>query len=159
MLFRSWLVSPHSGVIMPVGVAPDAAGNVFVTDPDEAQPGSRLLRLDNAGPATVLSINVPPGAFYSGITLDPIGNILVTNSTTHAPPQVLRFTPTGMLQTVVSEAHNFVFPIAIALLPNTAILVLDRQKGIIRVDPQTGDQLSFATGDRFVAPTGMAIAP
>jgi hypothetical protein len=152
------LVSPHPRVVIPAGLALDAAGNVFVTDPDPAEPGSRLHRLDTAGLATVLSINVPPGAIYSGITLEPSGSILVTNGATHDPPQVLRFTPSGALQTVVSEARNLVFPIAVALQANTTILLLDRRNGITRVDPLTGDQVPFSTGDRLVARTGIAIA-
>ena len=152
-------VAPGVNFFLPTGVALDAAVNVIIAEADIAGLDSRLHRVDHGVGASILAINKPQGAIYSGVTIDRDGNILVVDTPNHSPQGVLRFHPVTGAPTTVSEGQKLVSPIGIAVEANGPILVADRRNGIIRIDPASGAQTTVSAGGSFSTPIGVAVRP
>lgn len=150
-------VAPDVRFFFPVGVALDAAGNVTIAEGDISGQQSVLHRVDQGVGHRILATGIPPGAIYSGIANEPDGDILVTNSSGHPPPTLLRFNPVTGAVSTVAQGPNFGTPLGVAVEAGGAILVADPFSGIIRIDPATGAQTIAAKGGSLAFPSGVAV--
>jgi hypothetical protein len=90
---------------LPMAVALDAAGNAIVTEPGNT-PGSisnRLIRIDIGIGASIRADGI--GANFTGVAVEPSGNLLVTDDGLGTNQTLLRFHPTSGPPTVLSQAN------------------------------------------------------
>jgi hypothetical protein len=125
--------------VQSFAVAVDAAGNVIATDPGDFTGLSRLIRFDTGVGASIR--HEGEGAF-SGIAVEPTGNLVVTSDVAERQ-QLLRFHPTSGPPTVVSRVPTGLTG-GVAVEASGAILVADIN-GVLRVDPVTGAQATVAS--------------
>ena len=151
------LVSPDAHMLFPAFLAHDASGSVLATEPDAQGADSRLFRLVEGGGAEVLLEGKPEGAIYSGLVVEPNGNILVASAGQLDRGALLRFDPASGAVATVASGDKLVNPMAVALGADGGILVVDRHNGIVRIDPGSGAQTIVTGGDLFNAPLDLAV--
>jgi streptogramin lyase len=143
----------------PFAVALDAAGNAIVTDPNDAFSGdpNRLIRIDIGQGAKIRADS--PGFVFSGVAVEPTGNLVVTSDpgAGSGTQKLLRFHPTSGPPTVLSQGDKIRSPAVVAVEANGVILVLERPGAVLRVDPNTGKQSSFATSGLLRGATGITV--
>jgi sugar lactone lactonase YvrE len=136
------VVSTCANITYPNGIAIEASGDIIVAD-------ALLLRVDPVnGAQTVL---VPNLEGLAGIAIDEQGDLLVTIEDYFA--RVLRVdAETGAQTTIASSACGPIeMPLGIAVDANGALFVtsdlseFEAERGILRVDPVTGDQSPVST--------------
>jgi outer membrane protein assembly factor BamB len=149
-------VAPTVQFLTPAGVAVDQGGNVFVADIDISGNDSRLHRIGAGGSDTIVAHGIPPGAQYTGITVEADGRILVVSQTAGSAGSVLRFGPGGGTPAIVTHGDKLVDPFGVAVGSDGAILAVDGENGVIRIEGQT--QTTVSAGGSFARPLALTVA-
>jgi DNA-binding beta-propeller fold protein YncE len=157
---------------LPFGIAIESDGNLVVANrvsadqiPPNCQPLGKVVRVN---PVTGLQQEIGNAgsiAWPLGIAVAPDGGILVPNECPRGGG-VIRLDPLLGDQAEITpngEQDVLVTPERIAFDPSGALLVSDfnlgpdRDGGIVRVDPQGGEQTLVRAGDLFNHPLGIAV--
>ena len=130
-------IMPGLGFDFPLAVALDTAGDSIVIDPSSFNGiDNRLIRLEVGGE---VNIRDSPGFIFTGVAVEPTGNLVVTSDGIGTGNQkLLRFPPTSGGPIVLSQGDKIRAPSGVAVEASGAILVLDLTGAVIRVDPTTG---------------------
>jgi len=158
------LVSAGGYLVLPTGIAVDAAGQLFVADSDAFDRHGGIIRID---PTT--GAQFP--ASRDGYFFDPQSLVIGSNGVMFvADPNVFGGDPAGGViavnpatgaQAVVSAAGNSTRPVGIALagkrFPST-VFVTDRENLlVVAVNTQSGAQRVVSSGGLFANPIGIAM--
>jgi DNA-binding beta-propeller fold protein YncE len=156
---------------LPFGIAIEGDGDLVVTNrvspdqiPSNCQPLGKVVRVH---PLTGLQQEVANAgsiAWPLGVAVAPDGGILVPNECPRHGG-IIRVDPLGIGQTQITpngDQDVLVTPERIAFDPAGALLVSDfslgpdGDGGIVRVDPESGDQTLVRAGELFNHPLGIA---
>jgi sugar lactone lactonase YvrE len=154
----------------PFGIAMAANGTLLVADKNALGGDGAIFRVNPAnGNTTVVSQG---GKFRApaGIDVEESGKIVVADPVAFADHKggVIRVNPANGNQTVVSKEGMFRNPRHLFVAPSGNIFVADEHAfgtptsgpgGVIRVNPQTGQQTEVASGPPFINPLGIARSP
>jgi streptogramin lyase len=175
LTFAVTSVSTGGSFVVPFGVkvetkAPNA-GKILVADLDAFSEAGAIFRVD---PVTGAQTTLTQGDnFYylQGLAIAPTntingGDIYVTSVGDGASitSKLIKVDPVTGVQTLISEAGDFNYPVGLVVETDGNILVVDaKAKKIIRVDPGTGvqtvlsDAANAGQGTPFLLPTHVAL--
>lgn len=135
----------------PVGVAVVGNGDILATA--NGPSGGRIVRIDPLAETQTLVASGFTDA--SGITIEPNGDILITDLTLS---QIIRVNAVTGVSTTVSAGGNISGPLGIAIEANGKILVTSRNNGrIVRIDPGSGAQTVVSSGGILGNPQWLAV--
>jgi DNA-binding beta-propeller fold protein YncE len=153
------VVSAGGLLVLPVGVAVDASGQVLVVDSDALDGNGAIVRIDPVNGAQ--NAIAQDGYFVDphAIAIGKNGTIFVADPNAFGGNGgVIAVDPLTGRQTVISSAGRFVQPVGIALAPDGRLLVVDREAlEVISVNRATGVQRRISSGDSFANPIGIAV--
>ncbi len=133
-----------AGIGIPMGIADDGKGNLFVTDLEV----HRIWKVPSKGGKPVEFATLPAPR---GITIDAKGNLLVVS---HGKNQLVRITPEGKVEPFV-KGRPFAFPHDVVLDKSGIAYVSDGYgKAVWKVD-ESGKPTKWATDKQFVNPVGL----
>jgi len=175
LTFAITTVSIGDKFVVPFGVkvetkAPNA-GQILVADLDAFSQAGAIFRVD---PVTGVQTTLTQGDnfyFLQGLAIAPAGtpndgDIYVTSVGDGASitSKLIKVDPATGVQTVISSAGNFNYPVGMAVESDGNILVVDaKAKLVIRVNPGTGvqtvlsDAANGGQGTPFLLPTHVAL--
>jgi streptogramin lyase len=135
--------------INPTALAVNANGTVFGADLGTPS----VFRVD---PVSHAEITVSSGGFLSrpfGIAVAKDGELLVADYLAggNRPGGIVEVNPATGALSMFSSGGLFDVPYGIATTPGGDIYVADQGTGVIRLDPETGDQSLVATGGDFAS--------
>lgn len=139
------------GLLTPLAVAYDSAGNLLVADALR----SRVTRFNTAGVGTVFADAADGLASPSGLALDAAGNLFVTNYLTNT---IIKVDPNGVgtLFADASDGLNSPFGLAVDAAGNVYVANLgDRE--VLRFDSAGNGSIFADAGDGLLTPFGVAI--
>jgi DNA-binding beta-propeller fold protein YncE len=158
---------------LPFGIAVEGDGNLVVTNrvsPDQIPPGcqalGKVVRVNPVSGVQHVVGNAESISWPLGLVVAPDGGIVVANECSRHGG-LIRVDPLGGDQIQVTpngEQDVLVTPERVTLDPAGALLVSDfslgpdQDGGIVRVDPETGDQTLVRAGELFNHPLGIAMA-
>jgi len=153
----------------PRGITIDAMGEILVADPNALGGGcpvgcGGIIKVNPVtGGQTVVSSG---GLFVNpwGLTLDPIGDIIVADETAFGAT-IFRVNPITGSQTVISSGGSMDAPYDLAIAANGDIIVSDPLGlgvgAIFRINPISGAQTTISSGGFFTTggggPRGLAL--
>jgi sugar lactone lactonase YvrE len=133
------------GIGMPMSVAVNSQGELLVADLEL----HRIWRVPAAGgkPQQVAEVQAP-----RGVAIDARDNLWVVS---HGPNQLVRVTPAGQVETVVT-GRPFLFPHNIALAADQTAYVSDGYSKAVWKVPPGGKPQKWVSGTPLVNPVGLA---
>ena len=159
------LVSAGGYLVLPTGIAVDAAGQLFVADSDAFDRRGGIIRID---PTT--GAQFP--ASWDGYFFDPQSLVIGSDGVMFVadpnafggadpPGGVIAVNPATGAQAAVSAAGNFTQPVGIALAGKkfrSIAFVTDRENLlVVAVNTQSGAQRVVSSGGFFANPIGIAV--
>ena len=139
------------------GVAVDAAGDVFITDP-EYSPTGRVVEVPadgspqrtvygSGGPSSLGALDVP-----SGVAVDSAGDVYFADTYNN---RVLKVTPGGTASTVGSNLSD---PMGVALDAYGNVFIANAgANDVVEVPAGGGSQTTIGSGFSFNDPSGLAV--
>lgn len=135
-----------NGVLTPLGIAADAAGNRYVADPF----GSRVMKIDLSGNAFVAADSAQGVVFPTGVLMNPDGSLLVAN---YSLRQLVRVDAAGNATIFSDTSKGLGQPLGMARAANGDVFVADPiARTIFRVD-------AAGHASTFVGPTAGLLSP
>jgi gliding motility-associated-like protein len=143
--YKSTPVSIGSGFKGPLGIAADAAGNIYVADE-----GNNVVKKIAAGTGTITTI----GTGFTepaGVAVDALGNVYVADYANNAVKEI----PVGG-GTITTLGSGFSGPSGVAVDAAGNVYVADYGNNAVKKIP-AGNGTVVAVGTGFVEPTGVAV--
>ena len=152
----------------PVGIALDAQGRVIVTDQGDGATDPRVIRVDPALPANANQTVISSGLLLrspTGVVVDAVGRYLIADPEAGAVIRVRPGSSGARQQEIVSTGNLLDRPIGVALDPYGILIIADESaedasgdlRGVVRVNPVSGNQAPFEFTAAYQQPVAIAI--
>lgn len=149
------VISQGNNFRAPFGIAIDGNGQLVVAD--AWRPG--VIRVDPASGAQTVVFSGSPYANPDGIAVDTDGSLIVVDPNSSpggGPGAVFRQNPAGGAPSMIGPRFG-ADPQGVALKAGLIYVMDPNTDTLWKVDPTTGSQTPFSSGNLFLSPAGVAV--